>query len=267
MKQVVKFSDLFGNRGEESYKRIPLLPVCHTTNLEAVRKMLEHEEMRAVEFYEEFNECLLFFFYGRAPYIPEEQLHHRYDRRNPPIGFIFDLESFQRCPQRLVPFDSGGYERYKINLPLKEFLIKPDSVSDEIKMFIWHLFSCNDNYLQKKLTIKPEHYPWCSPIGWLKHLYSFLEDRQAETEFGDQAYTIEIQFVDSLPLTPLFIILPDRFGSTEEAKQQVMSAFHLSGNEYDKKILLYREDRTADVIYNYIVEEVNNKISDIYKNL
>jgi hypothetical protein len=241
-----------------------LLPVCHTTTLEAVRKILlqdRQHRLRPLSFDKTFEEFLLFFFYGRARYMPEEALKDEYNPSNPPIAFVFDIESFlPAVPKRFLPFDSGGFELYKLENEIWEFVL---SLSDNeaLKKFVLKMFSDNSNYLIKQLTIKSRNYPLCTPLQGLSMLYEFYWKKMT-TAYGEQAFTFEIQFADELKINPLAIIMPASLCSDPVGKEQFETAFNINLGIDNKKIYLYNDNNTIVFNYKYLMEEVDKVVNE-----
>lgn len=249
---VLRLADLL-KIDREAPPDMELLPLCHTTKLEALRNMLIKQKLIAIDSYAEFqNEYLLFFFYGKARYIPSDDVKLVFDDTNPPIAFIFKIDNLPN-PTRMLPFDSGGFHLYNINLDLDEFVIKPDSFED-VKKFIKQVYSKNKNYIKRKITIDPKKYPLCTPIEHLKILYDKLDT--GPTSFGEQAYTMEIQYKEDLPLCPFAIVVPDVMVSSPQGRQQLELAFGIN-EKSECTIHAYDSKKELILKYNSLIEVVN----------
>ena len=123
------------------------------------------------------------------------------------------------------------------------------------------MFSDNSNYLIKQLTIQSCDYPLCTPLQSLSMLYEFYWKKK-DTNYGEQAFTFEIQFDRDLEINPLAIILPASLYSTPKAQDQLRRAFNIQLEADNKKIYLYNDDNTIVFNYKYLMEEVDKVVSE-----
>ena len=262
---VINLSDLLRNIQEP----VPMqtLPLFHSTRRSALPKMLLTGHIEAQEADEYFQEFLVFFFYGRARYIPEDELEDEFDPTDPPIVLVYDMEQLEIFPKRFVAFDSGGYGRLNIPLPLHEFAISMLTQGEELKKFIQRIYSENSNYLNKKITIDHHDYPLCSALEKLAALYNRLRERTSKP-FGEQAYTVEIHYERKVPLAPVAVILPASMVSTPSGRQQVLAAFRFTEKQFEERVHGYDEmGETKFRMYSNILDIANSIVQKMDRNI
>lgn len=249
-----------------------LLPLCHTTNLNAVKKMIEQQyRIKAWEEDPTFNEFLTFFFYGRARYIPKEDIEVIYKKDNPPIILLFNFEDISN-PHRIVAFDSGGYPRYKIDLPINDFAIPIFNNGDEIKIFLKKVYSENANYLNLKVTLEPYEYPLCRALASLAKIYNRINSPDENTTYGQQACTIEVQYKVDLPLKPSHAVLPATVLSHPEGRKRMLKYLDFKEkdvkegdreNDEDKEKKVFTYSLNKEIVYIY--SDINTQVDGIIK--
>ncbi len=225
---------------------VEILPICHTSRWDKLINdiNISESELRARK-NDDYDEKLLFFFYGKAKYIPSEDVKNEY-KKYPPFTLIYDLNDKIEEIHRLVVFDSGGYKRYKIEIDLKQFEIKNCS-SDKLKKLITIFFKNNENYLNGQMTpnIDPEHFPLCGALHEYCRLGDDIKNKRHDLEYGEQAITFEIQFTNfHLHEKLLTAVIPDTYLSSDSSKEQFAALF---GN---KKVVPFPTDTQIHSYHN-----------------
>lgn len=262
--ELIEYSEL-------PVKDFNLLPLCHTTTKKGMIKMLMSNQLRGQDPDPHSGKLLVNFFYGRARYIPQADFKDTYKRSNPPVALLYEIDDMPH-PHCMFPFDSGGYHRLNFDADIKDFRIflGIEEKGKGIKSYIQELYSCNQNYLSKTLTINAVNYPLCTPLELLAGLYDVLHhplrrDEDLDLDFGEQAYTAEIQYEGSVPLNPVAVILPKYMVSTPEAISQILAAFNFTPDDAMKRIFPYdlpMDKGVTDIYKEDIIKKVNEKVND-----
>jgi hypothetical protein len=160
-----------------------------------------------------FNEKLLYFFYGGVFYRPASKSYE--EQIELPVAFVFDpsaLTSFARY----YPFDTGGifcgfFERWRQKLGKFEetFRVNGNDYTVPIRL-VYHLFGSNEEYLRGKPSSELKKRPAPLPL-----LFDFLTDNLTDNNTDHRQYTIECQATSPVPLNPwlLWVGYPDYFTS------------------------------------------------------
>jgi hypothetical protein len=212
-----------------------ILPLCHTTTQDIfVNKIITEKLLRPRPCHYHNNENLIFFFYGKCPYI-----HKKHQNvsviKNPPITFLFNYETLEKYAfERLVSFDSGGYVdgRYvydkDTNPSLDTFIIEKPSKKDVIGL-LQILYKTNNNYLENNLDLyyAAEDYPISPCVKGFYHLLGKMEGTDGSSaNFGEQALTFELQIKEVvIPLEPDVIFIPNDMYNSNPAMDSWIKKF------------------------------------------
>ena len=201
-----------------------LLPLVHTTSFDTFDRYIANSNNilkanKSCEYHN--NEMLIFLFYGKAAYIPPKDQEERYDK-NLPVTLIYNkIEEIGKI-KRISCFDSGAYINGRFNLngnntpepinTLNDYLKENPEVSDLIAG-VKALYKNNKNYL--KNIIDPfydiEKKPYCTCLRTLWRLY-----KKESTNYGQQAFTFEVQVSKKVNKEPDVLILPEKKASDTE---------------------------------------------------
>jgi len=206
-------------------EEIELLPLCHTTTEGFFLNIYDSKTIKAEKQCPVYNEFLVYFFYGKPSYLVEKELENYTD--DPPITLIYNVNDLKNHKiKRIVPFDSGGFSRYKIKrgYDLGNFTHdSPEIIS--LKGIIKLLYQNNECYLKDQVDIKePEILAKkCWPIKEMEKLYKRV--KLGEIKSGKQVYSIELQYAGEIEFSPKYLILPytfftSSFWSEEDFKKQ-----------------------------------------------
>lgn len=231
---------------------IDILPVCHTSRWDVlINEIIPNGNELGPIYNGDYNEDLLFFFYGKAKYIPEKDFKNEFKAYHP-FTLVYDIKDKLQEIHRLVVFDSGGYDRYKTLIKLKHFELK-DCDEEKLKRLITIFFKNNENYLKGKLTplLNPKDYPFC---GALKDYCKIgvTINQHDDTEYGEQAVTFEIQFKEfTFKDSLIAAVIPDTVLTSDISREQCKRVFG------EKKIVAYETNTQAKSYYN-----MSDKVKD-----
>lgn len=195
---------------------LPLLPLCHTTTEGYFYNIYETGFLDNAHEYLEDGENpptkdkVLYFFYGKPSYLVFEELENYTE--DPPITLLFEpTTEVLKKMKRILPFDSGGFPRYKIKKGYKRsnFTHKhPDQNS--IKGLIKLLYDSNDDYLTRKVKLEKleSRKQQCWSIKEIIEVYNRAITGKIQT--GEQVFSIELHF-DQVQFYPKYIVLPYTF--------------------------------------------------------
>jgi hypothetical protein len=198
-----------------------LLPLCHTTafaNCEDIAKNGLVPTNCDV-----YKEDLLYFFYGKSRYlINRKKLDVLTPLERRPMAFLFRFDSVQI--KRYLPFDSGGFPRYNLTSPRKEFEFEKSPSGEHISHIIDLIYYDHATYLEDRIYIGNLEKK-ADENNAVKDLKEFYIDRKMyENEVGKQSMAIEIQ-VDSKPASdPAIVLIPLAELSNESKFKQAVQA-------------------------------------------
>jgi hypothetical protein len=184
-----------------------LLPFCHTTT-EGYAVNIGLKKGLIPRTCKEYKESLTYLFYGKASFVTADEEDIYTD--DPPMTFIFDGEDMKqyliRSFKRLLPFDSGGFDRYKFRRGFERNdytseLPEPWKILALIKLIYGNEI---DKYLND--LIVPDsidaHSDRCAQLKEMLRMYRNVKIVAAKT--GKQVYSIEVQIAEVLPLLPIY---------------------------------------------------------------
>ena len=220
IKDLVEHSDI-------ELKEDTILPICHTSRWDILINDIipNGNKLRPTE-ENDYGEELLFFFYGKAKYIPENDVKNIYEVYDP-FTLVFNLKDNVREIHRLVVFDSGGFPKYKIGIRREHFELI-DCDENILKKLVTIFFGNNDNYLDGKMSpvLNPSDFPFCGAFKEYCILGENVNKTQKPTEYGEQAITFEIQFKEfKLDESLVAAVIPDIAFSSEASKKQCRTVF------------------------------------------
>lgn len=200
----------------------PLLPFCHTTTEGYISSIMNEKKIESREC-PTYKECLVYFFYGKASYLVDKELANYSD--NPPITLIFDFHKDYPM-KRVLPFDSGGFSRYKIKqgFDRKNFThTKPDI--NTVTGLVSLLYKDNENYLKNQVDIEDlkRFEEICLEVQQIRNMYT--KAKKGQLECGQQVYSIEVQYQGVIDFDPKYIILPYSFFTNKFWNQNLKREF------------------------------------------
>lgn len=166
---------------------------------------------------EVYDEQLLYLFYGRPAYRPDNSSLSTSNPSFRPISLLFKPESIGAI-ERIMPIDSGAFAKglYKNHCPngldKQHFEISGDI--DSAARLVDAFFGSNKNYYLGKLKSNLSF----DPTNLVAQSYHSIVSVTGQTEFDDRRATIEIQSSNCLPLgedTLQAIALPEDFLENE----------------------------------------------------
>lgn len=242
---------------------IKILPICHTSKWDKLIYDIipNNNKLKPIED-KTYKEDLLFFFYGKAKYIPENDISNEYpDSESNPFSLIYCLDEKVEKIHRALVFDSGGFERYETKAKLNHFEFKikdANTLKKAIKLF----FTNTTNYINGKMnrTFNYEDYPLCAALREYCVIGDTINNNQ-KRKHGEQAITFEIQFKDCFNLHDSLIaaVVPDIALSTPTAEEQCSLLF--SG----KPMVPYNVDVMVKSYFNMfdtVKEEIKKYIEE-----
>lgn len=188
------------------------LPLTHVTDWLRATPVLESGSINPPDSCPVYKEALVYAFYGRAAYVPNGGQQVVFDLPCAPVCFVFDA---QTAPvHRLLPFDSGGIDRYAPPLhhkcSRKEFEMPPGI--DSARRLIGHFYGGNRAYFRDR----PQSGVTVNPLNATMLSYYNLISSPAQAD--ERKSAIEVQFAAPLHLAGHLkaVVLPeDTLGSPE----------------------------------------------------
>jgi hypothetical protein len=259
--QVTNFKDFVEtveNKDLEDQIYLPITHIPDWTKLGAIMGKKQLTCSTGNKNYEE--EALLFFTYGRNTFIPKNKQNLENDVY-PPLAFLFDMRQLGFNPKRMLPFDSGAFDKYKLaqGIELERFELGDPSKEDSLKLVVL-LYKNYQNYIGykhdflhfvKKYNLFPE-------LRVLNEMYS--KQMTESSEIGPQGRSIEIQYNCPVSLQPLLILYPHIYAGEAYDPGQLMLAFP------DIDILMYTSSTPAGGGPKVYRNFINDTIEEYIKN-
>jgi hypothetical protein len=167
------------------------LPLCHTTSERTLAKILDSNALESTKPCEIFKEDLIFFFYGKAQYMPRKD---DVDEVRPysPTTFLFKINAIEANPKRMLPFDSGGFELYELPSDIKDFEISSPT-EYTCTTYINKVFGSKNQYFIPEVIINPDvSHPLLYPLIDIKRMFEFYKN--GKEKLSHRAFTLEIQY-------------------------------------------------------------------------
>lgn len=194
------------------------LPLIHTTSLYAFRGILENGLTLETTRCPEFDEDLLYFFYGKPGYFPKTKTFSALSAEYP-VFLVIDSDSIGNA-RRVLPFDSGGFKHeafqnyFSAKMPIEDFVISPsNSGAIEIPFpetaarTVQAFYESNTHYYFNKPR-KDINY---DSLSFEVESYFNIISSKEHSDFDERCSLIEIQKSGSLSLTPdnlLAVLVP-----------------------------------------------------------
>lgn len=269
MSNVKSFSDIIKEYVPTQETNL-LLPAIHTTSDSGLYGFLEDFVIEK-KMCPEYREELVYFFYGKASYNIYDDLGNI--TQTAPVSIVYSLESLNNLKiKRLLPFDSGGYKRYKIEGYKKERFTCFEANSITVKQLVSFFFGSNDNYLDRTVdyenmkNYQGEYWPFEKLINFYKGV-----ENGNNIDYGEQAFSVELQFDTSIEkILPKVIFLPFSFGNDNKMNlikrlksENPSLNFEFYGTENN---MLSRGRPVEAAIYNQLMQKkIEEYISNILK--
>jgi hypothetical protein len=240
-KLIQNFRDLIDCVEDDQIKDEPLLPITHIPKWHKMNDILRAGRLKPFKgskYYEE--EDLIFFTYGRNSFMPKN-VRGMANEAMAPIALVFNLQSIGKSPIRILPFDSGGFEFYKLEegYTPKDFEI-PVKCNEDLQKLVCILFRNYRKYLKYEHEFK-DLIPSLPAFPQIKGLHSLYETQaNTTTEIGKQGRSIELHFDSEILLKPLLVIVPHNYWTDKNGKEQLelmfpgtaIEPYVASGNPY-----------------------------------
>lgn len=230
---------------EESEPADPLMPLMHTTDLFKFRTIIKTKSLspRPCKFFE--GEDLLYLFYGRPSFRPNQNVGSTSLRSYKPVCLILD-EKLKVSPCRVFPFDSGAYKSGFFSKHMHEDM---DELSFSLKPFVGaaaklvsSFFGDNSNYYRgeakNNLTIPNFLFEG--------HSYHSLISDKSATDYDDRRSAIEIQIDHKIKLNKSSVkaaIMPQDFCDEDAIRKTILKTWNASLIGYPS----YHSDPKHDV--------------------
>ena len=203
------FNDLISEIYIDNFE-IKDLPVIHTTTESVLFNIMLEKQLKSPKKCKVYEESLVYFFYGKASFYTDTEIINF--STDPPLCILFDSENLNNENlKRVLPFDSGGYDRYNITKYSKDQFTVSNPKLDVCRKLIYFLYDTNQNYLKNKITNEriAKNISKCWPLNSLLELYSKKFGQDIKT--GEHVFSIEMQFGDQVAFNPSALILPYSF--------------------------------------------------------
>ncbi|NFV78583.1 hypothetical protein [Magnetospirillum aberrantis] len=190
----------------------PPLPLTHTTDLYRFRSILETRTLQPRPC-KVFGESLLYLFYGRPAYRPNQRVGNTSQNAYRPVCLLLG-PSTAPPPRRAYPFDSGAFagcvfERHMHNdMELSSFELFP--LPDSARKVVSTFFGDNRAYYHGQA--RPD--PRLPNFQFEAQSYHSLVADKAETPYDGRRGSVELQMSDEIKLmrqTVLAVALPNDF--------------------------------------------------------
>lgn len=211
----------------------PAMPLMHTTDLYRFRDILRTKKLQPKEC-SVFGEKLLYFFYGRPAYKPNQSVENTSQLSYRPICFVLKPQSLLSV-KRAYPFDSGAFHakmfeqhvHSEMRLPSFDISTIPKNTSKLVSAF----FGDNKSYYFGKPTqgLALPNFQFEA-----QSYYSLIGDT-SKTAYDGRRGTAELQSGDELVLgkeTIAAVVLPTDFCEESVVRDVVL-------NEWDAALLPY----------------------------
>lgn len=217
------------------------LPFFHTCRGEVFRKVIASRQLDAT-LCEEFEEELLYLFYGRPAYRVSGSETTR-DLGRFPVCFIINASAATSI-KRVFPFDTGAFLRSILKEYCGCFANKNEAMSallgyqlgsdlDILAKFIRTVYGDDNQYLQVAPVLRSEDL-----MGMCFELKRMLDmaNAQSSKDWDNRAVTSEIQIQASVDIgsgSVDAVILPTQFISGDEPLQQFFYENDIQVLSYD----------------------------------
>lgn len=174
------------------------LPLTHSTSAKVALIALEQLALRVTPCSEYSPEELLYLFYGRPAYKPARAEHAADIPELLPVCFIVDPSVLDQA-KRILPFDSGGFGRYRA-------LLGPDLARADFELvgdasaparIVCGFYQSNRRYFDQEPAISVNDIPLSRPTA---RAYARLIADPALADDDDRRGSIEVQLSTDLPL-------------------------------------------------------------------
>lgn len=187
---------------------IELLPLCHTTTEGFFMNIFMSRFLSSPGTCPVWNEQLIYFFYGKPSYLVSDEAENY--TNDPPITLIYEAKDVElKKLKRVLPFDSGGFKRYKFKTGFKRENFTHEQPDEKtIKGLVKLLYENNQSYLKDEVDLNKlaNFIRKCWPIKEIIQLYQRVMN--GEIQSSDQVYSIELQFTPNIQFSPKYIVLP-----------------------------------------------------------
>jgi hypothetical protein len=251
---VLDFSSLVSIVESHEIKELPIAHIPSVWSLGKIMKEGILMPQLGNKYYE--NEKLLFFNYGRCPFMPTRTQTLKNDPF-PPICFLFRIDKISLQPKRLLPFDSGGFDKYERLQPttVYEYEIRNPCL-DDVNKLVAVLFKSNENYLKFEHDFKEvaEACVLLPHLTLLEQHYNFV--MQTQTGIGKQGKSFELQYSDAVTVAPILVVCPTNFMSNPARRRQFELVFKSC------QVLCYEGHLNPEVALENMNKSLNKFMTD-----
>lgn len=214
-------------------KDIDILPICHVTSYNSLSRIRLSGTLHTSKC-PVYGEELLYFFYGKAKYIPKEDVKSilpencRY-----PVALIVEGIHILRKMRRFVVFDSGYYKKKNddTQFPINEFTVEKGNYK-MIKRYVRILYKNNENYNKRNIRQNlVDAFPEYHSLRYIIDLHLQAKATTKTNNFDTRVFTIEIQYDDEVNLLRCAkkIVIPDRFATSTASRKRLARDLCLNG--------------------------------------
>ncbi|WP_456707332.1 hypothetical protein [Bradyrhizobium sp. USDA 4452] len=203
-----------------------LLPFVHITRAYSFDEMLVTERLEPVKGDDNFEEPLIYLFYGRPAYRAKRGNNARLEFEWP-VVLLFDPEKIQNV-LRIYPFDTGAfflkfYEEFFDPLAkVDDFALNPSLAG--ISQFVGAFYTGNKEYFdggsRKNVQIETRQFE-AQGLLELARLPGVQGAKSSRRERDERSSAIEVQVSKAIPFrdTLLGVVLPEPYLDDDEIKK------------------------------------------------
>lgn len=238
----------------DEHIRPDLLPFVHSCEGYNGKSIIESGKLKATDC-KEFNEKLLYFFYGKPSYpVGEKNQTKRTDDLYCPVCFIVNPQKVSIY--RVFPFDSGAFKakRYTdfLHRDMKIDDFELENNTEQIQAYISVIFNNNNNYIEGVAYKQESTY---------LEIKSFLNMLNAKGAFDidERANTVEIISKENIEIknTVECVILPKSLMKIKEVNNFFVD------NKIEYKTYTVRRltppMRYNELVFELVMEYLNEK--------
>jgi len=223
------------------------LPLVHTSKCEFLLDFMNCGQI-IPRYCEVFNECLVYFFYGRPAYRSKQGHDPGESIELCPICLVFEPRTVSQIIARVFPCDTGALHKgmfrpYFESKNISELELDP--VIESARRYIKLLFKTNADYFVGKAD-QPVSIPNCEIGEQLGRLLL----ASGPTLFDDRKSAVEVQTRNAVSLKDqlLYIVLPSEFLDDLEVREAIQ-AWNC------KPVPYHTVDGDAPAVYHAVIRE------------
>lgn len=206
-----------------------ILPLSHIPDSDNLDDIVDNGVLKCFKGNRPYeDEELAFFSYGRNAFISGKKKNLEFDAY-PPLVFLlhpYKVHKVGKTPKRMLPFDSGAYDKYDKpeEMSIKKFEIDAPGCEDYLKL-VFLLYKGYKKYLDDKHDFEDlvHEFNLFSALRALHKIYS--SQTTEDSVIGMQGRSLEIHYSEDVPLDPLLILYPHIWGGKKYNPSQLKMKF------------------------------------------